>query len=96
MIKQTKICYYASQEKATSKKITESHRPFLLITLAHAETRNVTQKDIINKLLSCFSCTAIAVAKEAHQDKGFHFHAAIECKDASRYNAKKKKKSDIP
>lgn len=86
--------FLAKQEQAGSDKInpskSDNYRPFLLITLAHAETRNISEKEVLERVLKCFGCTAIVVAKETHQDNGFHFHIAVHTKDASRYTASKK------
>lgn len=85
-------------KKEISKKgnAASTNRPFFLVTLSHAETRNVPRKVVLDRILGCFSCEAVAVAKELHQDKGYHFHAAVQSNNASRYTTSKKIREIFP
>jgi len=50
-------------------------RPFIMITLSHAEKRALTPQNVISRITGLFSCSSIVVATEKHQVGGFHFHA---------------------
>lgn len=90
----------SSKEVTINKKpkaaSTSSSRPFFLVTLTHAESRSVSRKIVLERILGCFSCVAVAVAKELHKENGFHYHAAVQCNDASRYTASKKVRAIFP
>lgn len=65
-------------------KINETLRPHLSITLSHAEKRDVAQESLCQRIREV--CTVIA--KEKHQENGFHhYHAAVKAKNASKNNA---------
>lgn len=75
------------KQQATKKVSRATLRPYILLTLSHAEAEKrkcVIPKVIIERLTEVLTCSAIIVAKEKHQGDGFHFHIAIENKDASR------------
>lgn len=66
-------------------------RKYISITLSHAEKRNVSTHEVIQRLRKIFMCTAIVVATEKHKDEeGYHFHIALKNKDASKHTATKR------
>lgn len=80
-----------STRDLTIKKVSRATlRPYILLTLSHAEAEkrnNVTPKVIVERITEVLTCNAIIVTKEDHQAGGFHFHIAIESKNASRNTA---------
>lgn len=65
-------------------------RKYLLITLCHADRReNVTKEMILLRIRDRFECGAIVVAKEVHQEGGYHYHIAVLTSSASKNTATK-------
>lgn len=79
------------QKKAMIERriATNTLRQFILITLAHAEKRAITQEQIADRLRKTFECLALVIAKEEHEENGFHFHVALQNTNASKNNATK-------
>lgn len=66
-------------------------RPYILITLAHAENRQqITNEQILQTVRNLFQCSSIVITKEKHQNEGSHIHIAIKNYNASRNNATNK------
>lgn len=62
-------------------------RELLLITLAHAERINVSCEEIVTRLTKLWECSSIVIAKEVHEEGGFHLHIAVKNKGASKNSA---------
>lgn len=74
-------------------------RNFLLITLTHAEreARSAVTREIIKaRILELYDKTKIIIiAKEQHEDGGFHYHAGL-FTTVSRHRAEKMLRSAFP
>jgi len=65
-------------------------RRYLLIILCHADRReSVTKEMILLRIREIFECGAIVIAREAHQEGGYHYHVAVLTSNASKNNATK-------
>ena len=65
-------------------------RPYILITLGHAEKREIITPQQIELILrKLFQCSYIVITKEKHQNKGWHIHIAVKNFSASKNNATK-------
>lgn len=52
-------------------------RRYIALTLSHVERRNRTPESVIHRVKERFTCTAIIVATEQHEQEGVHYHVAI-------------------
>ena len=78
-------------EKGALMNKKKSHiRPYILLTLTHAERRQIPPQEVITRILGGFSCLSIVVSTEIHLDGGYHFHVGVYNKDASQKTATKK------
>lgn len=74
-----------------SKRRVSTLREFLMVTLSHAERRPNANKQLVrDRLRQLFDCRAILVAKENHSEGGYHLHAGVRNKTASKNTATKK------
>ncbi|WP_353805849.1 hypothetical protein, partial [Acinetobacter baumannii] len=65
-------------------------RPYILITLGHAEKRQIITPPQIELILrKLFQCSSIVITKEKHQNEGWHIHIAVKNFSASKNNATK-------
>lgn len=63
-------------------------RKFILLTLSHAESggrSHYTPHFVTSKCRSLFNCESVIVAKELHQNKGYHYHVGV-LNDTASYN----------
>ena len=68
-------------------------RQFLLVTLIHAETekrRGVEKAVIEQRITSLFQCRSVIIARENHEENGFHYHIGIWNDNASKNTVIKK------
>lgn len=66
-------------------------RPYILITLGHAEKREqIRPQQIEQTVRKLFQCNSIVITKEEHQNEGWHIHVAIKNSTASKNNATRK------
>lgn len=83
-----------------TKKVSRATlRPYILLTLSHAEAENrasVNCKVIVERITEVLRCSALIVAKEKHQAEGFHFHIGIESTNASRNTATRLLRDTFP
>ena len=56
----------------------------------------VCRSDIMDKVRAIFDCRAIVIAKETHQEGGYHYHVGILNKTASKHTAAKKLRKILP
>jgi hypothetical protein len=62
-----------------------------MVTLSHAERRPNANKQLVrDRLRQLFDCRAILVAKENHSEGGYHLHAGVRNRTASKNTATKK------
>lgn len=73
-----------------------SLRPYILLTLSHAEKRTIDIKLLMERVRKCFDCRSVIIAKEKHENGGFHYHVGIFNSNASRYTAIKKLREAFP
>lgn len=67
------------------KRFAGNHlRRWVLVTLAHCETRDITIEQAAGRILGLFEVTKMCAATEDHADGGRHFHIAFENTNASR------------
>lgn len=60
-------------------------REFILLTLSHAESREITPPEIVYRLQQKFICLSIVVSKELHKaEESFHYHIGIHSKSSSK------------
>lgn len=72
-------------------------KPYILVTLAHAERREqIEPKRIAEIFKRLFNCKSIVIAKETHKELGDHLHIAIYNDNASRNNAVKRIRKAFP
>lgn len=67
-------------------------RPYLLITLIHAETterKKIDRGVIKERIIKMFQCRSVIIAKENHGEKGFHYHIGVWNESASKNNLAK-------
>lgn len=70
-------------------------RRFILITLSHSESRDISRDEILKRILNTFVCQSVIVAQEIHHEGGTlkhpplgrHFHVAVLNENASKNNA---------
>lgn len=76
--KKSKPCFMQQRPNTPNRG---TLRPYILLTLSHAEKRTqITKKDIIERINRVLLCNAIVVAKEEHEEGGFHYHVGMpEC-----------------
>lgn len=83
--------------KTTYSISTETHRPYILVTLAHTERRErIEPKRIAEIFKKLFHCKSIVIGREKHKELGEHLHIAIYNYNASRYNAVKRIRQAFP
>lgn len=66
-------------------------RQFLLITLSHAEQREVRPQNIIDQVRFAFACRAIVVSTEKSEVGGYNYHVGVFTTSASKHTSKKKR-----
>ena len=64
-------------------------RRFLMITLSHAERRELSPQDALHRILNTFHCHSVFVSKEQHAQGGYHYHIGVWNQNASRNTATK-------
>lgn len=69
-------------------------RKHFLITLSHAEKRDLDAKEIVRRITNTYRCEAVIVARERHEKEGFHI--AVKCDGASKNTATKKIRAFFP
>ena len=58
---------------------------FILLTLTHADRRPTAKKELVrDRLRQLFDCRAVLVAKKAHSEGGYHLHAGVFKRNASK------------
>ncbi|KAK9083552.1 hypothetical protein Scep_030023 [Stephania cephalantha] len=67
-------------------------RPFILVTLIHAERRDLIEKEILlYRIIKLFDCKSVILAEEKHDEsKGKHYHIGIWANNASKNTMRKK------
>lgn len=78
------------KKKNMSKNTT---RQFLLVTLIHVETekrRRVEKVVIEQRITNLFQCRSVIIARENHEENGFHYHIGIWNENASKNTVIKK------
>lgn len=72
-------------------------RPYLLLTLIHAECRIQDKGLIISRIVDLFCCKSVVLSTERHEDgKGLHYHVGIWATNASKNTLKKQLRSTFP
>ncbi|MCF8704059.1 hypothetical protein L3055_11020, partial [Corynebacterium sp. MC-02] len=71
-------------------------RPYIMLTLIHAETRIIKKTEIIQRITQLFECKALVLATEKHEEKGTHYHIGIWANDASKNTVRKKIRNEFP
>jgi len=66
-------------------------RPFILITLIHAEKRKDVSITLVKKrIINLFQCKSIIIATENHEEGGKHYHVGVWAYDASKNTLRSK------
>jgi hypothetical protein len=65
-------------------------RKFILLTLSHVEQRGDMDRDTVAaRLHKHFICQRVIIAREVHDEGGYHYHCAIQNSSASKNTATK-------
>ncbi|MCF8701933.1 hypothetical protein L3054_11160 [Corynebacterium sp. MC-10] len=56
--------------KQTNEMARSTLRPYIMLTLIHAETRIIKKTEIIQRITQLFECKALVLATEKHEEKG--------------------------
>ena len=71
-------------------------RPYIMVTLIHAEIRIIKKTEIIQRITQLFECKAVVLATEKHEEKGTHYHIGIWANDASKNTVRSKIRKEFP
>ncbi|XP_059628280.1 uncharacterized protein LOC132271049 isoform X2 [Cornus florida] len=76
-------------KKRKKTKRRYAKQEFIILTLRHAEGRNITERIVIDRIVLSFTCRSIVVTKEMHEKGGYNYHVGILNRDVTRSTATK-------